>query len=127
MFHGLERSDRTAKGHTVKRVVTAHFQRAIRTAHLFERHQHCGKIEHAGENAPPFGGCAQRFCLGAVKGDLSLAVRLIQIGQRFARYAITIQFDNEQADVGFPAGRAGTCGDNRKIGNCAVGHRRLDA
>src|SRR5882672_12205564 len=63
----LERADGPAKRNTIERIVSAHLQRAIGTADLFEGEQHRGAVEHLRENAPAVTGRTQRLGLDALE------------------------------------------------------------
>src|SRR5258707_5833684 len=127
MFYRLERADRPAEGDTIERIVAAHFQRAVGAPDLLERHQHRGAVEHLRDNAPAFIGAAERLGLAIPESEFGLSPRWIDIGQRPGLDALGLHVHQEQRDVGLAPARSGARGDNREIGNGAVGHRLLHA
>ena len=127
MLDRLERADLAAEGDAVQRVVSAHLQRAIGAADLFEGHQHRGAIEHAGQDAPAFVRRAERLGLAILERQFGLIARRVEIGERLRLDAAGLEIDQIQRDVGFAAARPNARGDDGEVGDGAVRHRLLDA
>ena len=127
VLHGLERADRAAEGDAVERIVTAHFQRAVGAADLLERHQHRGAVEHLRQDAPAFAGRAERLGLAVLESQFGLAARGSTLVSGLASTPSAFRSTrNSEMSLSRPAG-AGARGDDREVGDGAVGHRLLHA
>ncbi len=99
MLDRLERADRPAEGDAIERVIAAHLQRAVGAADLLEGHQHRRVVEHLRQDAPAFIGRAERLGLAIPEGQLGLAARRIEIGQRPGFDACGFHVDQKQRDI----------------------------
>ncbi len=122
----LERADGAAEGVALERIGLGHVERGLRAAQLLEGEEHGGAVEEAAQQRQAVAGRAERLCRRAVEGEARMRAAGVDGRDGFAPHAERVEVEDEQREATLRRPRAAR-GDDREIGDVAVGHGKLGA